>query len=321
VKKGQVLATIDPQLFNAALAQASANEKAALANVAKAKAQYADAERKRVRAAQLAEKEYLAQAELETAVADAEIAKASIEAAEAAVSQARAQRQQAQVNLELTTITSPIDGVIISRAVDVGQTVAASLQSPTLFTIAEDLATMQVHTSVAEADVGKLKDGLGATFTVDAFPNRQFTGRISQLRYAAQVVSNVVTYDAVIDVQNPELLLRPGMTANVSFITQEARDVLKVPNAALRFRLEAQGKPTVESGKRALTVLRDGKPERVSVATGVTDGSFTEVLSGLDEGTQVVTDRADGTTTTPTPGGRSGGGGRGGAGGPPTRLF
>ncbi len=321
VKKGQVLATIDPQLFNAALAQTSANEKAALANVAKAKAQYADAERKRVRAAQLAEKEYLAQAELETAVADSEIAKASIEAAEASVSQARAQRQQAQVNLGLTTISSPIDGVIISRAVDVGQTVAASLQSPTLFTIAEDLATMQVHTSVAEADVGKLKEGLGATFTVDAFPNRQFTGHISQLRYAAQVVSNVVTYDAVIDVENPELLLRPGMTANVSFITQEARDVLKVPNAALRFRLEAQGKPTVEPGKRALTVLRDGKPERVSVATGVTDGSFTEVLSGLDEGTQVVTDRADGTTSTTTSGGRSGGGGRGSAGGPPTRLF
>jgi HlyD family secretion protein len=325
VKKGEVLATLDPQLFNAALAQTSANEKAALANVARAKAQLADSERKLRRATELAAQKLIAQADLDAAQADEEVAKATIDAAEAAVAQARAQRQQAQVNLGYTVITSPIDGTIISRAVDVGQTVAASLQSPTVFTIAENLTAMQVHTNVAEADVGKLKQDLVATFTVDAFPNRRFTGRIRQIRYAAQVVSNVVTYDAVLDVENPELVLRPGMTANVTFITQEAKDVLKVPNAALRFRFEPMGKtdevPAPKPGTRAVTVLREGKPQRVAVATGVTDGSFTEVVSGLEEGEAVVTDRSSGASGGANPQ-RSGGQQRGaGPGGPPTRLF
>lgn len=315
VKKNDVLATIDPQLFIAALAQSSANEKAALANVVKARAQFADATRKLRRATELAEQKLIAPADLDTAQAEADVAKATIDAAQAAVSQARAQRQQSQVNLGYTTITSPIDGIIISRAVDVGQTVAASLSSPTLFTIAEDLTQMEVHTNVAEADVGKLKQDLWASFTVDAFPNRRFNGRIRQIRYAAQVVSNVVTYDAVIDVENPELLLRPSMTANVTFITQESKDVLKVPNAALRFRFEPMGKTDAvaapRSGTRAVTVLRQGQPQRVAVATGVTDGSFTEVLNGLEEGEEVVTDRAEGSTKSGSP--RSGG--------PPTRLF
>ncbi|MDP1823643.1 MAG: efflux RND transporter periplasmic adaptor subunit [Archangium sp.] len=323
VKKGDVLATIDPQLFSAALAQSVANEKAAQANVARAKAQAADAERKLRRAAELAAQKLIAPADLDAAQAEWEVARATIDAAEAAVSQARAQRQQAQVNLAYTIISSPIDGTIISRAVDVGQTVAASLASPTLFTIAENLTSMQVHTNVAEADVGKLKTDLTATFSVDAFPNRRFTGRIRQIRYAAQVVSNVVTYDAVIDVENPELLLRPGMTANVTFTTQEAKDVLKVPNAALRFRFEPMGKsdevPAPKPGTRAVTVLRAGKPLRVAVATGVTDGSFTEVLSGLEEGDLVVTDRSGAASSSSgTP--RSGSPQRG-ASGPPTRLF
>ena len=326
VKKGQVLATIDPQLFNAALAQSSANEKAALANVAKAKAQAADSERKLRRATELAAQKLIAPADLDAAQADFEVAKATIDAAEATVSQARAQRQQSQVNLGYTTITSPIDGTIISRAVDVGQTVAASLSSPTLFTIAENLTSMQVHTNVAEADVGKLKQDLAATFTVDAFPNRRFIGRIQQIRYAAQVVSNVVTYDAVIAVENPELLLRPGMTANVTFVTQEARGVLKVPNAALRFKFDAMAKadevPAPRPGTRAVTVLREGKPSRVAVVTGVTDGSFTEVISGVEEGDLVVTDRggAAGSGKGTGGGNRSGGGAPGGPGGPP-RMF
>ena len=252
------------------------------------------------------------------------MAKANIDSADAAVAQARAQRLQSQVNLGYTTISSPIDGTIISRAVDVGQTVAASLASPTIFTIAENLTSMQVHTNVAEADVGKLKENLAATFTVDAFPNRRFTGRIRQIRYAAQVVSNVVTYDAVLDVENPELLLRPGMTANVTFVTQEAKDVLKVPNAALRFRFEPMGKadevPATKPGTRAVTVLREGKPRRVAVGTGVTDGSFTEVLNGLEEGEQVVTDRSGGGAPR-SGGGGPGAGGQRGQGGPPTRLF
>lgn len=325
VKKGQVLATIDPQLFNAALAQATANEKAALANVAKARAQAADSERKLRRASELAAQKLIAPADLDAAQADFEVAKATIDAAEASVAQSRAQRQQAQVNLGYTTITSPIDGTIISRAVDVGQTVAASLASPTIFTIAEKLTVMQVHTNVAEADVGKLKQDLPATFSVDAFANRRFAGHIRQIRYAAQVVSNVVTYDAVIDVENPELLLRPGMTANVTFITQEAKDVLKVPNAALRFKFDAMAKtdevPAPKPGTRAVTVLREGKPRRVAVVTGVTDGSFTEVLSGLEEGEPVVTDRTGGPGTRGSGSGTRGGAAPGGSGGPPTRLF
>ncbi len=298
VKKGQVLAKLDPELLNAALAQANANERAAAANVSKAKAQAADAQRKWKRASELAAQKLIAPADLDAAQAEVDVATATIEAAEASLSQARAGRQTAQVNLAYATITSPIDGTIISRAVDVGQTVAASLSSPTLFTIAENLTHMQVDTSVAEADVGKLKEGLEATFSVDAFPNRRFNGKVRQIRYAATVVSNVVTYDAVIDVENPELVLRPGMTANVTFVTQQADDVLRVPNAALRFRLEAVGKldgiAPPRPGTRLVTVLKDGKTERVAIVTGITDGSFTEVVSGLDEGALVVTDRTSG---------------------------
>ncbi len=316
VKKGQVLAKLDPELFNAALAQASANERAAQANVTKAKAQAIESQRALERTTELSKRDFVAKAELDTAQAAFDVAKANIEAAEASLAQSRAQRQQAQVNLAYTTVTSPIDGTIISRAVDVGQTVAASLQSPTLFTIAENLTRMQVDTSVAEADVGKLKEGLDATFTVDAFPARRFVGRVRQIRYAATVVSNVVTYAAIIDVENPELLLRPGMTANVTFVTQEANDVVKVPNAALRFRLEPAG--TMDGvappppGTRVVTVLREGRPERVAVVTGLTDGSFTEVVSGLQAGDVVVTDKLGAAGAMP-----GGGGGRQGQGGPP----
>lgn len=306
VKKGDVLAKLDPELFTAALSQANANERAAQANVTKAKAQAIEAQRAFERTQELSKKDFVAKAELDTADATYAVAKANIESAEAALAQSRAQRQQAQVNIAYTTVTSPIDGTVISRAVDVGQTVAASLQSPTLFTIAENLTRMQVETSVAEADVGKLKEGGEASFTVDAFPNRRFVGKVRQIRYAATVVSNVVTYPAIIDVENPELLLRPGMTANVTFVTQEANDVVKVPNAALRFRLESPKKTAVPTGSRAVTVMREGRPEGVAVVTGITDGSFTEVVSGLHEGDVVVTDKTGATQP-----------GRGGAGGPP----
>jgi HlyD family secretion protein len=236
VKKGQRIARIDPQLFEAALEQARANHLAAQANVARAKAQAADAERQRNRAQALADKQLIALAERDTAIASAAAALAQVQAAEGALAQARASLQQAQINLGFTTIVSPINGVVISRNVDVGQTVAASLQAPTLFTIAEDLRKMQVHTSVAEADVGKLAPGQEATLRVDAYPNQPFTGSINQIRNAPQTVQNVVTYDAVIDVDNGELKLKPGMTANVTVVFADREDVLKIPNAALRFR-------------------------------------------------------------------------------------
>jgi HlyD family secretion protein len=236
VKKGQLIARIDPQLFDAAVEQARANLIAARGNLAKARAQAVDADRQAKRAEVLAEQKLVAEADRDTAQANADAARAQVEACDGAVAQAQASLHQADVNLAYTRIVSPTNGVVISRSVDPGQTVAASLQAPTLFVIAEDLSHMQVDTNVAEADVGKLEAGMIAGFTVDAYPGERFEGRVRQIRNAPQTVQNVVTYDAVIDVENPELKLRPGMTANVSFIYAQRGDVLRVPNAALRFR-------------------------------------------------------------------------------------
>ncbi len=236
VKKGQRIARIDPQLYQAAVAQARANAYAAQGNLTKARAQALDADRQLVRARGLNAEGIKSQVDVDTAETTAAVAKAQIDAVKGTVEQARAQLQQAEVNLAYTDILSPIDGVVISRAVDVGQTVAASLSAPTLFTIAQDLRQMQVDTSVTEGDVGKLKAGMPATFVVDAYPNKRFKGTIRQIRNAPVSVQNVVTYDAVIDVENPDLDLKPGMTANVSVVYAERVDVVAVPNAALRFR-------------------------------------------------------------------------------------
>ncbi|HEU4384389.1 MAG TPA: efflux RND transporter periplasmic adaptor subunit [Anaeromyxobacteraceae bacterium] len=314
VKKGQLIAKIDPQLFQAAVEQARANSVAAQANLAKSKAQAADADRQYQRAKALAERKLIAQADLDTAQSNADAARAQVDASAGAVAQARAALHQAEVNLAYTDITSPTNGVVISRNVDVGQTVAASLQAPTLFVIAEDLAKMQVDTSVAEADVGRLSAGMTATFTVDAYPSETFHGTVRQIRNAPQTVQNVVTYDAVIDVANPGLKLKPGMTANVTFVYAEKDDVLRVPNAALRFRPPpdlpafsiAPGRPggrgdgagggpppkAVQTpDQRTLWVVRGDKPAPVRVKTGISDGAFTELLDGaLEPGESVVTD-------------------------------
>ncbi|MFT3842602.1 MAG: efflux RND transporter periplasmic adaptor subunit [Myxococcaceae bacterium] len=236
VKKNDVLARIDPQLFQAALEQAKANDMQAKAQTAKAKVQAVDAERQYNRAKQLREQNLIAQADLDTAQANNDAAKAGVDAAVANAEQSKASLHQAQVNLDYTTIFSPIDGTVITRNVDVGQTVASALQAPTLFVIAQDLRAMQVDTSVAEADVGRLEAGMNVTFVVDAYPSERFKGTVRQIRFSPQTVQNVVTYDAVIDVENPELKLRPGMTANVTFVSAERDNVLRVPNAALRFR-------------------------------------------------------------------------------------
>ncbi|APR87219.1 Macrolide-specific efflux protein MacA [Minicystis rosea] len=236
VKKGQVIAKIDPSIFEAAVAQARANAYAAQGNLTKAKAQALDAQRKLERAKQLRADGLASIADVETADTALEVAKAQIEASKGELEQARASQHQAEVNLAYTTIVSPIDGTVISRSVDVGQTVAASLQAPVLFTIAEDLRKMQVDTNVTEGDVGKLRSGMPATFLVDAYPNERFRGTIQQIRNAPQTVQNVVTYDAVIDVENEELKLKPGMTANVTIVYDRREGVLRVPNAALRFR-------------------------------------------------------------------------------------
>jgi HlyD family secretion protein len=253
VKKGDVVARIDPQLFQAAVTQARANLSAAQGNLTKAKAQARDSSLQYERAEALAKQNLVAQSDLDTAKANSDAAAATVTASEGSVEQARASLHQAEINLAYTTIYSPTDGTVISRSVDVGQTVAASLQAPTLFTIAEDLRKMQVDSSVAEADVGRLQPGMEATFFVDAFPSERFTGTVRQIRNAPQTVQNVVTYDAVLDVANPDLKLKPGMTANITFVTAERAGVLRVPNSALRFRPppEMIAKLRSEGGARA----------------------------------------------------------------------
>jgi HlyD family secretion protein len=236
VKRGQVIARLDARLFEAAVEQARANRTAAAGDLEKARAESENADHVFGRTTELSQKELVAKAELDTATAKSKGGKAAVEAAQGNLEQARAQYNQAQVNLGYATIVSPISGVVISRNVDVGQTVAASLQAPTLFTIAEDLGKMQVHTAVSEADVGRLAPGLGATFVVDAYPDTRFKGVIRQIRDAPQTLQNVVTYDAVIDVDNPDHRLKPGMTANVTFVYAERKGVLRIPTAALRFR-------------------------------------------------------------------------------------
>src|SRR3989441_492652 len=295
VRRGQILAKIDPQFFKAAVEQAKANLAAAEGNLAKARAQAVDAHRQYQRAKTLAEQgQLVAQSDLDTADANAQSADAQIQAMQGEVAQARASLYQADVNLGYTTITSSIDGTVISRNVDVGQTVAASLQAPTLFTIAQDLKKMQVDTNVSEADVGKLSPGMPTSFSVDAFPGETFKGVIRQIRNAPQSVQNVVTYDAVIDVDNPDLKLRPGMTANVTFTYAEKDDALKFPNAALRFRPPAEiaaAAPRPERDRRLVWVLRDGKPKPVAIRTGLSDGSVTEVAEGdLREGDALITE-------------------------------
>ncbi|HTQ79936.1 MAG TPA: efflux RND transporter periplasmic adaptor subunit [Thermoanaerobaculia bacterium] len=235
VTKGQRIALIDPRLFEAARQQAQANLVAAQGNLAKAKAQAVDADRQAQRSAQLLARHLIAQADYDTAQSTADADRAAVDAAAGSVEQSRAQLHQADVNLAYTDIKSPTNGTVIARNVDVGQTVAASLQAPTLFLIAGDLSKMQVDTSVAEADIGKINSGMKATFTVDAYPGERFNGTVRQVRNSPQTVQNVVTYDAVIDVDNAQLKLKPGMTANCTFVYAERDDALRIANSALRF--------------------------------------------------------------------------------------
>jgi HlyD family secretion protein len=300
VKKGQVIARIDPQLIQASVKRAQANLTAAKANLQRAKVEARNARRQAERSRLLLRQQFISQAEFETAEVTAESARTQVAAAEGALSQGRAALDEAEVNLRYTTIVSPTDGFVISRSVDVGQTVAASLQAPTLFTIAEDLRKMQVEASISEADVGRLEDGMRATFTVDAWPGERFEGVIRQIRNDPKTEQNVVTYKAIIDVENPKLRLKPGMTANVIIIIARQENVLGVPNAALRLRPPAPGaggEGTAEQpplGIRTVFVLRDGHPTPVHVKPGVTDGTFTEVEGSLREGDPVITDMTAG---------------------------
>ncbi len=251
-----------------------------------------------------------ANAQKQQAVAQQNQAKAQAQASRSQVNQAQAQAAQAkasvdvaQVNLDHTVIKAPIDGVVVSRSVDVGQTVAASLAAPTVFLIANDLTRMQVLANIDEADVGQLNQNSKVSFTVDAYPTDTFRGTVSQVRLAPTTVQNVVTYTAVIDVANPDLKLKPGMTANVSIVVAESDHVLAVPNAALRFQPDNQPAPAKAARKAGSTVWKvaNGQLTAVSVQTGVTDGVRTEIVSGdLQEGdTVAIANATTGTKATP----------------------
>lgn len=293
VKKGQIIAQIDPSSFEAQAQQARANLSVAAANLEKAEAALVDAKRTLDRNTQLSAKNLIPRSDLDTATTNYDSAKAQVSAAKAQIEQARAALAFAETNLKYTKIVSPVDGVVISRNVDVGQTVAASFQTPTLFTIAQDLTKMQIDTNVAESDIGVVKLGQDVDFTVDAYPDVTFKGKVSQIRRAPITVQNVVTYDVVVLVNNRELKLMPGMTANVSIIIATKKDVLKIPNTALRFRPSErmQGKSPQGPDKKGpgAWVLENGKPKRASVTLGISDGAFTEVVSGeLREGQNLI---------------------------------
>ncbi|MCK4403829.1 MAG: efflux RND transporter periplasmic adaptor subunit [candidate division Zixibacteria bacterium] len=305
VKKGQVVAQLDPTFLKAQMAQVQADLEKAIASVNLSKKEYE-------RVLSLFEKNMISESEKDIYLTNYDLAVAQVKSARAALNRAK-------TNLEYATIVSPIDGVVISRNVDVGQTVAASLQAPTLFTIAQDLSEMQVKTSIDEADIGRIREEQEVAFTVDAYPDLTFNGDVNQIRLSPEIVQNVVTYDVIIEVANPDLLLKPGMTANVTILVDHAENTLKVPSGALRFRPpmgheessserknaspHAMGSPSSHPGsitphapgtKRAdQTVLwiidQEGKPEPVLVQTGISDGVSTQIISdNLKEGNKVI---------------------------------
>lgn len=288
VKKGQIVAQIDPATFEAQVEQSRANLFAAQANLQKAEATLLDAKRTRERNKTLYSKNLIARSDLDTAETNYEIAKAQVEASRAQVEQAKASLKMAETNLMYTRIVSPVDGIVISRNVDVGQTVAASFQTPTLFTIAQDLTKMQIDCNISEADIGRVRKGQDVEFTVDAYPDTIFKGKVYQIRNAPITIQNVVTYDVVVKVENPELKLKPGMTANVSIIIETKKDVLKIPNAALRFRPPELTRDKRTMKGKGVWVIEKGKLFRKEITLGISDGSYTEVSSGLKEGDRVV---------------------------------
>jgi HlyD family secretion protein len=299
VRKGQVIAQIDPRLLESALVQSRANLENAKATLEKAQVGIIDTERTYRRNAELIKDGFVAQSDVDTSQAAYDQALAQKRSAEAALKQAEGALQVAQTNLEYATIRSPVDGIVISRNVDVGQTVAASFQTPTLFSIAQDLTKMQIDTNVDESDIGRATSGQTATFTVDAYPEKNFTGKVEQVRNAPIVTQNVVTYNVVVRVDNRDLLLKPGMTANVTIQVRKFEDALRIPNAALRFRpsdtpketgaARDKGKGKPPAGQRVYILGKDGKPAAVPVKTGVSDGTFTLLVEGdLKEGDALI---------------------------------
>ena len=346
VKEDQVIAELDQSQFITRVKQNEANYQSAEASLEKAKITLENTKKKYDRALNLFEKDLISFEEKEAIETQYYSAMADIQSSEARLEQAESQLDSSKVDLTYTIIRSPIEGIVINRRVNIGQTVAASFQAPVLFQIANDLSKMQVECSVDEADIGKVKEGQKVRFTVDAFPDENFTGKVSQVRYSPEIVQNVVTYTTIVEVNNPEMKLRPGMTATASVVTGEAKNVLRVPNSALRFNPslspeemqelmasmrqemrerrggssrpegtrpggDAQRQATQRPGSgqhasgmrgfglqgaqmrnfaRVWMEDENGKLKMAFVRTGVTDNSYTEVVSGnLKEGQLVIT--------------------------------
>jgi HlyD family secretion protein len=308
VKANQVVARIDPFPYQARRDQAIASLANAKAALEKARIDLAQRRRELDRAKSLIGQQFISQNEVDVALTASEGAVAQLKVTEAAVKQAEAMLQAAELDLKYTVIRSPVDGVVISRLVEVGQRIAASFTIPMLFLIAEDVTKMQVDTNVSEADIGGIVDGKAASFTVDAYPGEAFQGRVRQVRNAPINIQNVVTYDVVVEFENPEFRLKPGMTANVSIVVNKRENVLKVPNAALRFvppkavregRGEAGSKKTGAGSVSPQTVDRQwgvwrldsaGELERIAVEMGISDRSYVEITAAeIQEGDQVVT--------------------------------
>jgi HlyD family secretion protein len=334
VKAGQVLAELEQLTFQTKVQQNEANYLSSEATVEKSKVSLENSKKKYDRAKSLFEKDLISYEELESAEVQYLSAKADLQSSDARLEQAKAQLDTSKVDLTYTIIKSPIDGVVINRNVNVGQTVAASFQAPVLFQVANDLTKMQVECSVDEADIGRVKEGQTARFTVDAFPNDNFTGIVKQVRYSPEVIQNVVTYTTIVDVENPEMKLRPGMTATISIVVGEAKNALRVSNSALRFQPPPEVMQALfeemrreMQAKRGQTAQADGQQEKrrpqgnfqmgqgsggmgsrmrdrarvwiqdetgklnmVSIRTGVTDNTYTEIIGGdIKEGQEVIT--------------------------------
>jgi len=308
VRKGQRVAKIDPRPFELRVRAAEAGLANARARLVKARA---DLRYKRItleRNRRLRREGIVPDDAIDTAASALDQAVAEAAFQEAALRQAEAQLEEARVNLGYADIVSPVDGVVVSRNVDVGQTVAASFQTPTLFVIAEDLTKMQLNANVSEADIGLVHEGQTARFTVDAYPERVFAGTVGQVRNAPLNVQNVITYDVVIDATNADLALRPGMTANVEIETGRRDDVLRVPTTALRFRPPAEaagaGAAQVPPPGARVWVLDGGRPRPVAVETGLADDSYTELRGGaLAESAPVIVavDRREAAATASAP--------------------
>ncbi|ESY86044.1 hemolysin D [Mesorhizobium sp. LNHC220B00] len=312
VKKGDVLAALDTAKLQVQIERAEASAKGAAANVEDARVTLAENESALVRAAALTKRGMATDQSLEAATAARDRSKAALESAEANLAIANADLKSQQTDLANSTIYAPIDGIVLTRSVDPGQTVASSLQAPVLFIIAADLRNMELVAAVDEADIGAVKSGQHARFTVDAFPERPFDAEIRDISYASVTTDGVVTYNARLEVDNNELLLRPGMTATVSVVTREAKGVLTVPSSAFRYRpaqqaargwslsdlftgrmgrgnRQRQAAKAPTDGSRTLYVLENGRPRPVNVKIGSTDGELTEITSGLEEGAQIIT--------------------------------